>query len=182
MTGTDLNLTRQVTGTLPVANGGTGLSSPGPSTYVLTSNGSGWISSVVSVSWSNVSGKPTIPDQLTDLDTTVTGSQLDADHSKLSGIEAGADVTPTLATVATSGNYSDLSGKPAIPSSYSDLSGGVPGSDLSYGTSANTACEGNDPRVVNAIQDQGGSSGLWMGPSSSLPTAGVSGVLYVETS
>lgn len=35
-----------------------------------------------------------------------------------------------LATVATSGAYTDLSGKPAIPTSYSDLTGTVPQSAL----------------------------------------------------
>lgn len=39
-----ISLTTQVTGTLPVENGGTGLTSPGASGNVLTSNGSGWIS------------------------------------------------------------------------------------------------------------------------------------------
>lgn len=34
-----------------------------------------------------------IPTALTDLDTTVTGAQLDSDHTKLAGIEALADVT-----------------------------------------------------------------------------------------
>lgn len=40
-----VNLTTQVTDTLPVANGGTGLTSPGTSGNVLTSNGTAWVSS-----------------------------------------------------------------------------------------------------------------------------------------
>ena len=40
-----VNLTSQITGTLPVANGGTGLTSPGTSGNVLTSNGTAWVSS-----------------------------------------------------------------------------------------------------------------------------------------
>ena len=41
----NVSLTSQVTGTLPAANGGTGLTSPGTSGNVLTSNGSAWVSS-----------------------------------------------------------------------------------------------------------------------------------------
>jgi hypothetical protein len=41
---TSINLATQVTGTLPVANGGTGLTAPGTSGNVLTSNGSTWAS------------------------------------------------------------------------------------------------------------------------------------------
>jgi hypothetical protein len=40
-----ISLTTQVTGTLPAANGGTGLTSPGTSGNVLTSNGTAWVSS-----------------------------------------------------------------------------------------------------------------------------------------
>ena len=39
------DLTTAVTGTLPVANGGTGLTSPGTSGNLLTSNGTSWVSS-----------------------------------------------------------------------------------------------------------------------------------------
>ena len=41
---TGVNLTSQVTGTLPPGNGGTGLTGPGTAANVLTSNGSAWIS------------------------------------------------------------------------------------------------------------------------------------------
>jgi hypothetical protein len=41
-----VDLTTQVTGTLPAANGGTGLTSPGTSGNVLTSNGSAWVSQI----------------------------------------------------------------------------------------------------------------------------------------
>lgn len=42
---TNVDLTSQVTGTLPAANGGTGLTSPGANGNVLTSNGTAWVSS-----------------------------------------------------------------------------------------------------------------------------------------
>jgi len=41
---TNVSLTSAVTGTLPAANGGTGLTSPGTSGNVLVSNGSSWVS------------------------------------------------------------------------------------------------------------------------------------------
>lgn len=41
----NVDLATQVTGTLPAANGGTGITSPGTSGNVLTSNGSAWVSS-----------------------------------------------------------------------------------------------------------------------------------------
>lgn len=41
----NVSLATQVTGTLPAGNGGTGLTSPGAVGNVLTSNGSGWVSS-----------------------------------------------------------------------------------------------------------------------------------------
>src|SRR5512139_385135 len=41
---TNVSLTSGVTGTLPSANGGTGLASPGTSGNVLTSTGAGWVS------------------------------------------------------------------------------------------------------------------------------------------
>ena len=41
----NVSLTTQVTGTLPLANGGTGLTSPGTAGNVLTSNGTAWVSS-----------------------------------------------------------------------------------------------------------------------------------------
>jgi hypothetical protein len=46
----NVSLTSQVTGTLPAANGGTGLTSPGTSGNVLTSNGTAWVSSAPAAS------------------------------------------------------------------------------------------------------------------------------------
>lgn len=47
--------------------------------------------------WSTL---PTIPDELTDLDTTVTGTELNSLKTKLDGIETGADVTDTTNVTA----------------------------------------------------------------------------------
>ena len=40
-----VNLASQIAGTLPIANGGTGLTAAGTNGNVLTSNGTNWISS-----------------------------------------------------------------------------------------------------------------------------------------
>ena len=42
---TNVSLSTGVTGTLPAANGGTGLTSPGANGNLLTSNGTAWVSS-----------------------------------------------------------------------------------------------------------------------------------------
>lgn len=100
-------------------------------------------------------------------DGTTNKAYTAAEKTKLAGIAAGADVTPSLAAVATTGSYADLSGKPTIPdvsgkadkattiSAGTGLSGG---GDLStnrslsvgYGSTAGTACQGNDTRLSNA--------------------------------
>lgn len=89
----------------------------------------------VNADWNASSGdaqilnKPTIPNELTDLDTEVTGDELDAlkstvDSLVISGgnIQSDWDATtgpavilnkPDLATVATSGSYNDLTDKPS---------------------------------------------------------------------
>ncbi|GFG83400.1 hypothetical protein [Mycolicibacter algericus] len=90
-------------------------------------------------SYNDLDDKPSIPapvTALTDLDTTVTGAQLNADHAKLTGVAEEATKNATdaqlrarsshtgtqsaatitgLADVATSGSYDDLDDKPTIP-------------------------------------------------------------------
>ena len=59
--------------------------------------------------YADLSGSPSIPTALTHLDTTVTGAQLNADHAKLSLIEAGATADQSAAEVPvtlTATNYS----------------------------------------------------------------------------
>lgn len=50
-------------------------------------------------SYTDLLNKPLIPTVLTDLDTTVTGSELNADHAKLLGIEPGATGDQTGAEI-----------------------------------------------------------------------------------
>lgn len=49
------------------------------------------------------------------VETTSAKVMTAAERTKLAGIPADADKTPTLATVATTGSYGDLSNKPTIP-------------------------------------------------------------------
>jgi hypothetical protein len=56
--------------------------------------------------YSDLTGTPTVPTTLIELDTTVTGAELNAVKSKVDGIEAGADVTDTT-NVAAAGALMD---------------------------------------------------------------------------
>jgi hypothetical protein len=51
--------------------------------------------------YSDLSGTPSIPSALTDLDTTVTGAQLNTIKSTVDGIEAGATADQTAQEIAT---------------------------------------------------------------------------------
>ena len=52
-------------------------------------------------SYNDLSGTPAIPAALADLDTTVTGAELNADHVKLAGVEDGATADQTGAEIKT---------------------------------------------------------------------------------
>lgn len=54
--------------------------------------------------YASLSGAPTIPDELVDLDTTVTGAQLNALKTKVDGIETGATADQTDAEIETAYN------------------------------------------------------------------------------
>lgn len=58
------------------------------------------------------------------LEKAIDGKQASGSYSTIGHKHTKSEITdfPTLATVATSGKYSDLSGKPNIPSALSDLS------------------------------------------------------------
>lgn len=80
-----------INGTLTATNlSGTNTGDQDLSGYALTSS---LATVATSGDYDDLTDKPTIPDELTDLDTTVTGSQLNSMKSKLDNIEANADVT-----------------------------------------------------------------------------------------
>jgi hypothetical protein len=63
-----------------------------------TTDGKIWLSD--GSAWFPVDmGSVVVPTELTDLDTTVTGAELDADHAKLGGIEEGATADQTGAEI-----------------------------------------------------------------------------------
>lgn len=99
-----VSLTTQVTGTLPAANGGTGLNSPGSSGNVLTSNGSAWVSAPTGFASGTVMffGQTTAPTGWTKLLVrdnyalrVVTGS--------VGNNDAGVDFTTAFASQGVSG-------------------------------------------------------------------------------
>ena len=75
----EASLTTAVTGTLPVANGGTGLTSAGSSGNILTSNGTAWTSAAAPAGgFSNIqvftsNGTFTVPAGITKAKVTVVG-------------------------------------------------------------------------------------------------------------
>jgi len=76
----------------------------------------------------------------------VDGRDLSTDGSKLDGIESGADVTDAT-NVAAAG--AEMTANKNQVSGYAGLDGSskLTGSQQVYGSSANTACEGNDSRL-----------------------------------
>ena len=129
--------------------------------------------------YNDLTNKPTIPT----VDSALSSTSTNALQNKVINTELSkkantghthtvSDVTdfPTLATVATSGSYNDLSNKPATMTPTSHTHGNITndgkiGSNAnkplitttggtvttgSFGTSANTFCEGNDSRLSDA--------------------------------
>lgn len=90
--------------------------------------------------YSDLSDKPTIPAALADLDTTVTGAQLNADHTKLAGIETGAQKNVTPA-------WDEVTGKPTAfpPAAHTHPTSEVTGLD--------TALDGKAATVHTHTQD-----------------------------
>ena len=60
--------------------------------------------------------------------------------------------TSSLATVATSGSYTDLSNRPTIPSAGTGITNTAGVLSVNYGTSGTTAAAGNDTRITGALQ------------------------------
>ncbi len=100
-TGTSSN----ITGVLAAANGGTGIVSPGAAGNVLTSNGTGWVSSGVPVNIDNV---------MTELAGRITSSELATDlASRINLIDGDSTVTGSVNNRLS--NYTTTS---ALESSY----------------------------------------------------------------
>lgn len=125
------------------------------------------VSSVSGTSPIVSSGGSTPAISITAATTSAAGSMSAADKTKLDGIASGAEVNVNADWNASSGDAQILN-KPTIPSTAADV-GAVPtsrtissgtgltgGGDLSanrtlavsYGTTAGTACEGNDGRIA----------------------------------
>jgi hypothetical protein len=95
----NVNLTSQVTGTLPAANGGTGITSAGTAGNVLTSTGSAWVSSAPATG---------LPSQVGN-----AGKYLTTDGSSASWTETGAAANGSIYVNNTliSSNYTIASGQ-----------------------------------------------------------------------
>lgn len=144
--------------------------------------------------YSSLSGTPEIPDALTDLDTTVTGAQLNADHTKLSGIASGAEVNVQPDWNAASGDAAILN-KPTIPSSLSQLSGtvssgqiassAVTNSKLGAGAitdakvSASAAIALSKLAAGNVISEDGTTLKVWRGTQAQLPSTRDANTIYL---
>lgn len=69
----------------------------------------------------SIEGSIYAPEQESEINDNVTAENTTWSSNKISGELANKANTSSLATVATSGNYSDLSGKPTIPTKTSEL-------------------------------------------------------------
>jgi hypothetical protein len=140
----NVSLTTQVTGTLPVANGGTGLTSSGTAGYVLTSDGTGWVSQAVTPTgstYTRTSFTATAAQTTFTVAYTVGFVQVYLNGVFLNSTDFTATngTTVVLATGATSGdivetvayNISNI----GVASTATNLAGGI-ASQIPYQTSA----------------------------------------------
>lgn len=147
------DLTTAVTGTLAVANGGTGLSNPGTSGNVLQSNGSAWVSAAIG---QYVGGKSqiftssgtfTIPSGISDVKVTVIGGGGNGGQGKGTSAGSGAQ------------GYGGSGGAGAVAIGF--LSGMTAGNTLSVtvGAIAGTSSVASGTQTITTIQCVGGTSG-----------------------
>lgn len=92
-----------------------------------TSTTSTWSSSKISDTIDAIDPGAIIDDTTPSTTTVYSSSKTD---SQIASVSKPASSITGLAMVATSGSYTDLSAKPTIPASYSDLTGTVPQSAL----------------------------------------------------
>lgn len=88
-------------------------------------------------------------DDIQDATSSQKGLATAAQITKLDGVEAGADVTDAT-NVASAG--AQMTSEKNAANGYPGLSAGskITGSQQTYGSSADTACEGNDSRLSDA--------------------------------
>lgn len=175
------DLTTAVTGVLPAANGGTGLSSPGTSGNVLQSNGSAWTSATIAIFAGN-SGQAfttvgtgqtfTIPSGITKLKVTVVagggaGGTSYYDSSRGGGGGAGGTaisyltgLTPNLTltvNVGSGSGASSVSSGTQTISTISATAGGVGGTSGPGGGAAGNGGNGGSGSggTINIIGGDG---------------------------
>lgn len=113
----------------------------------------------VNADWNAASGKAAILNKPTNVSAFTNDAGYLTSHQDISGKANAAD----LATVATSGSYSDLSNTPAIPTKISDLqddsghytkpANGIPASDLAAGVIPDVSIYATKEYVDNATQE-----------------------------
>ena len=98
-------------------------------------NDSGFITSIPAQAWSTITGKPSFGDIIThnvaEFATSTQGGKADTAVQPAGLTWSAVASKPTFASVATTGAYSDLSGKPTIPTALSSLT-----NDTNFITSA----------------------------------------------
>jgi hypothetical protein len=152
---TNISLTTAVTGTLPAANGGTGITSPGTSGNVLTSNGTAWTSAAP------VGG---VTQQLFTAGSALTGTF--AKGANITGTytrtSPSTTVTVTVTNTLAAGDrvYLDYTSGTAADGWQTVIS--ATGADFTVPSSTNTTTSGNvtvGVPIVVTVNDHGLSTG-----------------------
>jgi hypothetical protein len=172
---TGLPLTTGVTGTLPAANGGTGITSVGTAGNLLTSNGTAWVSSAPAAGFS------------TSANNTFTGTQTFSGTSSATAIvlNDAAEVTTVSATAATGTIAYDITTQSVLYYTSNASANWTVNFRGSSGTSLNTLMSTGQSMTVaflvtqgatayynNVVQVDGTTSGVttrWLGGA---PTSG----------
>lgn len=182
-----VSLTAGVSGTLPAANGGTGLSSPGANGNVLVSNGTAWTSGSTPYVGMRAqvftsSGTFTIPASITAVKVTVIGGGGGSGGSAtggciltIGGSGGGGGTAISYLTGLTPGNTISVTvGAGGTPGGSAPGGGGTGGnSSISSGTQTITTATGNGGVGGNLGNNSIGNAGA--GGSASGGTINISG-------